>query len=504
MRYRFGDHRLDLHAGTLTGPRGEVHLRLKTFELLRELVRRAGQVVPRSELLRAVWGEVCLGDDALAQAVSELRRALGDDSRTPHYIETLHRRGYRFVGTVVVETDGPSTDPMIAAVAVPAPPRPARRARWAWALAAPSFVGCAALLVTQGQPAPRAAEGLRVAVLDLQPAGDGPDWLCEALPELVAEELERYAGIAIYSRERLARAGADVGLGGPLSAVQARALGQYLDADFVAGGTCRREGDSVAVALSLYDGTGERSLLSVGETFPDADIGWQAEHWSREIGRILLPGQEPPPSAPVRRNLPPTALEAYTKARRLVSDDPKAALALLDVAAKSRPRAWRFQRQRAFALMSLGEHDKAEVAARLARNNRQRQGREAEAEYLRTLGKPEESLALLAQIAPGRVPEEWLDTLEVLQSSGRPEAVLAAVDSFEGAFDKCWLAPEFALIEARAAQQIGNSLRQAEAARRAARLAWSRGHRSTAERAEAMVAERRDDTRSLNASLAGS
>jgi DNA-binding winged helix-turn-helix (wHTH) protein len=504
MRYRFGDHKLDLHAGTLMGPQGEVHLRLKTFELLRELVQRAGQVVPRLELLRAVWGEVCLGDDALAQAVSELRRALGDDSRTPRYIETLHRRGYRFVGPVVVETDGPSTDPMIAAaVPVAVRPRP-RRARWAWALAAPSFVGCAALLVSRHQPAPRAHQGLRVAVLDLQPEGAGPDWLCEALPELVAEELERYRGIAIYSRERLARAGADVGLGGPLSPVQALALGQYLDADFVAGGTCRREGDGVEVVLSLYDGRGERALLSVSQNFPDADIGWQAEHWSREIGNILLPGQEPPPSAMVRRNVPPSALEAYTKGRRLVPEDPKAALALLDQAAKSRPKAWRFQRQRARALMSLGEHEKAEVAARLARNNRQRKGRGAEAEYLRTLGKAEQSLALLAEIAPGREPEEWLDTLEVLQSSGRSEAVLAAVDSFEGAFDKCWLAPEFALIEARAAQQMGNSVRQVEAARRAARLAWSRGHRSTAERAQAIVAELREDTRSLNASLAGS
>src|SRR5687767_15738611 len=202
MRYRFGDHRLDLRAGTLRGPQGEVHLRLKTFELLRELLCRAGQVVPRAELLRTVWGGVCLGDDTLAQAVSELRRALGDDPRAPRYIETLHRRGYRLVCPVAIESEGPLTD---AVVFVPRPPRPAHpapghRRRWRLTVTAPALLGCASLLVAQHDAHPRpASDGRRVALLDLHPVGgSGEDWPCAAVPELMARRLDRYEGIVTY------------------------------------------------------------------------------------------------------------------------------------------------------------------------------------------------------------------------------------------------------------------------------------------------------------------
>jgi DNA-binding winged helix-turn-helix (wHTH) protein len=501
MRYRFGDHRLDLRAGTLQGPQGEVHLRLKTFELLRELLRRAGQMVPRGELLRAVWGDVCLGDDALAQAISELRKALGDDSRTPRFIETLHRRGYRFVCAVAIEADGPSTDAVVFAPQAPAPPPPPRRGRWAWALLAPGFVGCAMLVVQHDAPPHPGSHPRRVAVLDLQPlGGSGGDWSCEAVPELLAEELERYGDVAIYSRERLAIAAVDVGVAGRLSADQAHSLRRYLDADFVAGGTCMRSGDTVAVDLALYDGSASEPRLAVSQRFAVADIGWQVEQWNRELGRAVSPHQPAPPSVKVRRNIPVAAMEGYFKGRRLLPHDPRGALALLDAAAMSRPRAGRIQRVRAQALVALGDLHGATAAARLARNHRP--GREGEAEYLRTLGQPEAALAVLAETARGCAPEQWLDALEDLESAGRPETVLATLDTLAGAFDGSWLGAEFALVEARAARTLGQGERLAAAARRATELARARGHRSTAEQAEAL-AEAAPGGRQLRAALDG-
>src|SRR5262249_39832395 len=75
----------------------EVVLRPKTFALLRHLVLRAGHVVKKEELLDALWPGTLVGDDGIIVCVRELRRALGDDSRTPQFIETLRKRGYRFI-----------------------------------------------------------------------------------------------------------------------------------------------------------------------------------------------------------------------------------------------------------------------------------------------------------------------------------------------------------------------------------------------------------------------
>jgi pimeloyl-ACP methyl ester carboxylesterase len=80
-----------------------VPLAPKPFALLQYLVSAAGRLVPKQELLDAVWPGVFVGDAVLKTAIRDVRRALGDDSRTPRYRETAHRRGYRFVAPV---TDG--------------------------------------------------------------------------------------------------------------------------------------------------------------------------------------------------------------------------------------------------------------------------------------------------------------------------------------------------------------------------------------------------------------
>ena len=64
------------------------------------MLERAGDVVSRQELIDSVWKDAFVTDTSLAEAVSVLRQALGDDPQAPTYIQTLHRRGYRFVGPV--------------------------------------------------------------------------------------------------------------------------------------------------------------------------------------------------------------------------------------------------------------------------------------------------------------------------------------------------------------------------------------------------------------------
>ena len=93
----FGPYRLDPRAGLTRGKRG-VRLTPKALSLLCFLARERGRVVGKEELFRAVWRGAVVGDTALVTCVQELRRALRDDAGRPRYIETLHRRGYRFIG----------------------------------------------------------------------------------------------------------------------------------------------------------------------------------------------------------------------------------------------------------------------------------------------------------------------------------------------------------------------------------------------------------------------
>jgi DNA-binding winged helix-turn-helix (wHTH) protein/tetratricopeptide (TPR) repeat protein len=75
-----------------------IRLRPKTFALLRHLAERPGQLVTKSELLNAIWQNLHIGDEALKHCVAEIRKALDDSSETPRIVETVHRRGYRFIG----------------------------------------------------------------------------------------------------------------------------------------------------------------------------------------------------------------------------------------------------------------------------------------------------------------------------------------------------------------------------------------------------------------------
>src|SRR5688500_12086723 len=77
-----------------------VPLSPKIIDLLLFLAARQSTLVPKDELFSALWPDVAVTDNALTQAVSELRQALGDDPGKPTYIQTVARRGYRFIAPV--------------------------------------------------------------------------------------------------------------------------------------------------------------------------------------------------------------------------------------------------------------------------------------------------------------------------------------------------------------------------------------------------------------------
>jgi len=107
---RFGPYRLDLRTTQLWRGTLEVSLTPKALAVLRILVRHSGQVVTKEEFFQRVWGETVVSDDAWAACIQELRRALRDDARQPRYIETAHRRGYRFIVPLSTTQPVPSAE----------------------------------------------------------------------------------------------------------------------------------------------------------------------------------------------------------------------------------------------------------------------------------------------------------------------------------------------------------------------------------------------------------
>lgn len=100
---------LDLRNQCLLLDAQEVPLRPKTFGVLRCLVEHLNQLVTKEQLLAVVWPGCHVSDVVLAVSIRELRKIFDDDPRAPRFIRTVHRRGYRFIGEIVLLTDvGPS------------------------------------------------------------------------------------------------------------------------------------------------------------------------------------------------------------------------------------------------------------------------------------------------------------------------------------------------------------------------------------------------------------
>jgi hypothetical protein len=121
------------------------------------LVERAGRVVTRDEILSALWSDSFSNDEALTQAVSKLRKALGDSAGESRTIQTIRKVGYRLIGPVSPhkrQEDSPSgvsvLDPM---------PAPRKRRNWSWAAIAVVGVvtgmNALALYTTEAKPAQR-------------------------------------------------------------------------------------------------------------------------------------------------------------------------------------------------------------------------------------------------------------------------------------------------------------------------------------------------------------
>jgi DNA-binding winged helix-turn-helix (wHTH) protein/TolB-like protein len=256
----FGPFVLDADRAELRRDGVPVALRPKTHALLAHLVDHAGVVVPKQELIDAVWPGLVVTDDSLTQAISELRAALGD--RDQKLIRTLPRRGY----LLDVAADRPAPDAVPAPMSAPTPatlpaqlpatpaPPADRLPRWIVpGIAAACGAAAIGLLVIglAQMPAPpvrleaELAARQSVAVLPFTDLSEpkAPHLVSAVEVDLITE-LGRLEALNLISSESTAALAASAGL-------DARRIGRDFDVRHVLRGSVRREGDGLVVTVQL-------------------------------------------------------------------------------------------------------------------------------------------------------------------------------------------------------------------------------------------------------------
>jgi len=208
--YKFGPFIVDGGAYRLIKAGENVPLSPKIIDLLLFLAARPSVLVSKDELFKALWPDVAVTDNALTQAVSELRQALGDDAANPTYVQTVARRGYRFISPV--EPVAPPSAPQ----GPPAPP-------------------------IEAVPAPS------VAVLDFENvSGDASlGWLSSGIAETVTNDL-RTAMPRIIDRVRVMEEVAETGR-------DLAALRRSLGIDRAVVGSYQRAGDRLRITARIVD-----------------------------------------------------------------------------------------------------------------------------------------------------------------------------------------------------------------------------------------------------------
>lgn len=222
----FEGYTLDLRRGCLRADDREIELRPKSFEVLRYLVENAGRLVPKDELIKAVWPNVTVADESLARCVSDVRSALSDNEQ--RIIKTLLRRGYLFA----------------APVSLAAPDsRPAGTINRTSGGASDQATAVTPAKVELRAPPPR----FSLVVLPFVNLSGDPtqDYLADVLTEGLTTYLSRIRDAFVIART--------TALGYKGKALDVRQIGQELGVRYVLEGSEQHSGARVRVSAQLID-----------------------------------------------------------------------------------------------------------------------------------------------------------------------------------------------------------------------------------------------------------
>lgn len=243
--FQIGDWIVKPLSGSITGPTGlQKHLEPKVIDVIVYLAQRAGEVVTRENLLGAVWHGRFNADQQLTRAVSELRRAFEDESASPRYIATVHKRGYQLLQQVtVIETRPGQIDEALT--------NPRQWTGAAFAVVAVIFLTVGYFGLQQSQTTPTADEfrpaDNTIAVLPFVNMSSDPDnqYLSDGISEEILNLLTRMPDLKVTGRTS-SFAFRD-------SNQDLRSIGRTLGVRNLLEGSVRNDGEQVRVTAQLID-----------------------------------------------------------------------------------------------------------------------------------------------------------------------------------------------------------------------------------------------------------
>lgn len=230
-------------------------LQEQPFRLLAFLVRRQGELVTREELREQLWPSDFVDfEHGLNTAIRKLRAALDDSADNPRFVETLARRGYRFIAPVTWsgEVQPPEAQPA-AEVRTTSGLKPAAPL-WRYAAVAAALIAIAtvAALWWRGRAAaPPARHTSAIAVLPFIPENGAAEHLSDGLSEILIDTLSRLTDLRVMGRTTVFRY-----KGRPFDAQK---IGRELNVDAIVIGTVREDGGEQTIHVELIDsGDGTR------------------------------------------------------------------------------------------------------------------------------------------------------------------------------------------------------------------------------------------------------
>jgi DNA-binding winged helix-turn-helix (wHTH) protein/TolB-like protein len=261
---RFGPFEVDPHTRELRKDGVRIKLENQPFEVLAALLERPGEVISRAEMEARIWGADTFVDfeKSLTKAVNKLRTALGDSATDPRYIETLSRRGYRFIGEIDTGPTNTAESPLPVE-------QPVRRGWKPTTIgAAVVFVLGVALILSTGSwrsrtgPAPR-IESVVVLPFENLTGDPNTDFLADAAAGELSGYLARLGSVRVISRTSANRyKGAHRAL---------PEIARELRVDGLVEGSVYRDGNITRVHVRLLHGASERQLWA--KTYDDENAG---------------------------------------------------------------------------------------------------------------------------------------------------------------------------------------------------------------------------------------
>jgi TolB-like protein/DNA-binding winged helix-turn-helix (wHTH) protein/Tfp pilus assembly protein PilF len=355
---RFGTYELSLQAGELRKAGVRIRVQQQPLKLLEVLLEHPGEVVTREELQSRVWPNESFGDfdQAVNIAIAKLRSALGDSADNPRYIETLPKRGYRFIADVsLVDADGRTRRPdsVSAASALnspvnepgPAPqdsatpvvPQPSKKFTLRVLLTLAGVAILAALCVWLFRSRAHAPAIRSLAVLPLENlSGDASqNYFSDGMTDELITDLAQISALRVISRTS---AMVYKGARKPLPQIA-----RELHVDAVVEGTVLRAGDRVRITAQLIDAATDKHLWSQSYEGELRDTLALQDRVARAIAEQIQINLTPREQAALKivRVVNPEAHESYLKGRffwnKRTADGLRVALAYFNQAIEEDP-----------------------------------------------------------------------------------------------------------------------------------------------------------------------